>query len=420
MGGTIIEKILSRASGGGVVRPGDLVVCDVDRIVMLDLHFTTESEPLPARMDHPERVTIIMDHSIPAPTIADAGGQQRAREFVREWGIGSFYDIGRHGIVHQVLLEEGLAPPGSVVACSDSHTCAAGALNAAGRGMGRLEMVQIMCTGKTWYRLGPTVRYNFTGRKRPGVFGKDVFLHIAGQYGDHVNQNIEFGGPGLADLTIDDRSTIATMCAEVSAEFATFPCDEVTEAHLRAVGAAGYQPAAPDDDAAYLDVREVDLADVEPMISLPDYVPGHTLPVTQLTGQGIDQAFIGSCANGKLTDIASAALILQGRAVADGVRLIVTPASQQIYLQAVKLGYVQTLIEAGAVVTNSTCGACWGGSMGVLGPGERCVTSSTRNFKGRMGATDASIYLASSATVAASAITGHLTDPTPYYANGGL
>jgi 3-isopropylmalate/(R)-2-methylmalate dehydratase large subunit len=411
MGRTMIEKILSRAAGGRDVKQGDVVVCDVDTIIMLDLAFTTASEPLPIKMDHPERVVIMFDHSVPAPTIADADGQARGRRFVRDWEVQRFFDIGRHGIVHQVILEKGLAPPGSVVACTDSHTCAAGALNAAGRGLGRLEMVQLMCTGKTWYRVGPTVRYEFVGARQPGVYGKDVFLHIAGKFGDHINQNVEFGGPGLVDLGIDDRSTIATMCAEISAEFATFPCDETTRRYLEGIGISQYEAVDPDEDAEYAAVREVDLSEVQPMVALPGHVPGNTVPASDVGERTIDQAFIGSCSNGKLTDLRSAADIVRGKQVADGVRFIITPASQAVYLEAVRAGYVETLTEAGAVVTNSTCGACWGGSMGVLGTDEVCVTSSTRNFKGRMGAASAQVFLASSATVAASALTGRITDP---------
>jgi 3-isopropylmalate/(R)-2-methylmalate dehydratase large subunit len=416
MGATIIEKILANASGLDRVNVGDILVCEVDTIMMLDLAFTTASEPLPKRMDHPERVVVILDHSVPAPTIADADGQRVARQFVKDWGIDRFFDIGNHGIVHQLALEKGLARPGEVVACTDSHTCAVGAANAAGRGMGRLEMVQIMCTGKTWYKLAPTVLYRFAGAKPAGVYGKDVFLHIAGVHGDHVNQNVEFGGPGLSNLTMDDRATIATMCAEISAEFATFPYDAVLGEYLASVGVTDPKPVHPDEDATYLDIRDVNLSDIQPMVARPEYVPGNTVPVSEVSAQKIDQAFIGSCANGKLTDIASAAAIMRGRKVADGVRLIVTPASTQIYLDSLRLGYVETLVAAGAVVTNSTCGACWGGHMGVVGSKEVCVTSSTRNFKGRMGAADAEIYLASSATVAASAVTGHLTDPREYLA----
>ncbi|WP_290808219.1 aconitase/3-isopropylmalate dehydratase large subunit family protein [Herbiconiux sp.] len=404
------EKILSRSSGS-TVRPGDIAFCDVDSIIYLDQAFATMTEPLPLRMDHPERVSVILDHAIPAPTVTDANGQRRARDFASQFDLRSFVDVGRDsGIVHQVVLEHALVLPGGIIACSDSHTCAAGALNAAGRGLGRLEMTQVLCTGRTWYEVAPTVRYDLTGALASGVYGKDVFLAFAGRYGDHTNKNVEFGGPGVATLAMDDRATIATMCAEVGAEFALFPFDDVTAAHLDAIGAERGQPADPDPDAEYAAIRELDLGALVPMVALPEYVPGNTGPATDVTRR-IDQAFIGSCANGKLSDLRVAAEIVRGRRVAPGVRLVVTPASQHVYREAVREGLVSDLTEAGAIVTNSTCGACWGAHLGVLGDGEVCITSSTRNFKGRMGSAEAQIYLGSSATVAASAVRGFITDP---------
>lgn len=416
MGMTMIEKILARSAGRERVRPGEIVVCAVNRVVMLDLTFTAGSEPLPKRIADPSRVAVILDHGAPAPSVADALGHQKAREFVARFGIGRLYDIGHHGICHQVMLEEGLALPGQVLACSDSHTCASGAVNCAARGLGRIEILQILCTGKTWYKVAPTVRYGFLGQPAAGVYGKDIFLYIAGRFGDHVNQNVEFGGPGVAGLTLDDRSTIATMCAEISAEFATFPADDVVLDFLRGRTGEAFSPVAPDSDADYVAVRQVDLGQVEPYVSRPDFVPHNAWPVAEVGDVRINQAFIGSCANGKLGDLRIAAAIVRGQRVHPGVRFIVTPASQRVYLEAVRRGYVETLVEAGAVVTNSTCGACFGYHMGVLGPGEVCVTSSTRNFKGRMGSPEARIYLASSATVAASALEGRITDPRPHLA----
>lgn len=414
MGMTMIEKILARASGRAQVSVGDIVVCHVDRIVLLDLPFTSGTEPLPKRIVDADRVAVILDHAVPAPSIQDAVGQKKARDFVRQHGIKNFYDIGNHGICHQVLLEEGLAVPGQVLACMDSHTCASGALNCAARGLGRIEMLQILCTGRTWYKVCPTVRYVLKGKKAPGVYGKDIFLAIAGKYGDAANQNQEFGGPGLAALPFDDRATISTMAAEVSAEFSTFPADQVTHDYLKSKIRQAWNPVESDADAQYLDVREIDLDGLEPWVSRPDFVPHNTCPVGELSGVPVQQAFIGSCANGKLEDLRTAAEIVKGRRVHADTRLIVTPASQKVYLQAVRLGYVETLIEAGAVVTNSTCGACFGYHMGVVGPGENCITSSTRNFKGRMGSPDSSVYIGSSATVAASALAGCITDPRRY------
>jgi 3-isopropylmalate/(R)-2-methylmalate dehydratase large subunit len=414
MGMTMIEKILARASGRAEVKAGDIVVCHVDSIVLLDMLFTSGTDPLPKRVCDPERISVVLDHGVPSPTIYDSIGHSKARAFAKQHGIRQFYDVGNHGICHQVMLEEGLAVPGTVLACMDSHTCASGALNCAARGLGRIEMLQILCKGETWYKVGPTVRYVLKGRRPSGVYGKDIFLAIAGHYGDAANENQEFGGPGLAGLPFDDRATIATMAAEVSAEFCTFPIDQVAREYLRGRIRRDWTPVESDADASYLDVREIDLDQLEPWVSRPDFVPNNTAPVGELEGTTVQQAFIGSCANGKLEDIRTAAEILRGRRVHPDTRLIVTPASQKVHLEAARRGYIETLIEAGATFTSSTCGACFGYHMGVVGPGERCITSSTRNFKGRMGSPDSEVYIASSATVAASAIEGRIADPRKY------
>jgi 3-isopropylmalate/(R)-2-methylmalate dehydratase large subunit len=413
MGMTMIEKILARGSGRDHVKPGDIVICEVDKAIQIDGPFNL-TEPVPSKVWDPDRVAVILDHAVPAPSIADADGQRAARRFAAQHGISKFYDIGHQGIVHQVVLEEGLAVPGQILTCTDSHTCASGAVNCAARGLGRLEMLQVLCTGRTWYRVCPAIRYELVGELPPGAYGKDVFLTIAGRYGEHSNQNVEFGGPGLASLGLDDRSTIATMFAEVSAEFTTFPADQLVLDFLSGRCSEPFEPVTSDADASYADVRQFDLADVVPYVAKPDYVPHNTMPVTELEDVRIDQAFVGSCANGKLADIRIAAEVVRGKKIHAGVRFLVTPASQKVYLQAVRLGYVEALVEAGAVVTNSTCGACFGYHMGVVGAGETCVTSSTRNFKGRMGSPEARVFMASSATVAASAIAGRIVDPRPF------
>ena len=411
---TMIDKILARHGGVDRVRPGDIVVCDVDMAVRLDLEFSSPGMDLePKRVADPERVAVILDHAVPAPTIEDAAGQSRARAFVEKFGIRRFYDVGNHGICHQVILENGLALPGQILACTDSHTIASGALNCAARGLGPIEMLQIVCTGKTWYRSSPTIRCELVGEKPPAVFGKDLFLHLA-SLGSAEGMNVEFCGVGLRRLTIDDRSTLATMCAEISANFATFPADDVVLDHLKRITDSPLVPVEADADAEYAAVRRIDLSHLRPQVARPDFIPENTLPVADLEDVPIQQAFVGSCANGKLEDLRIAAAVVAGRRVAPGVRLLVTPASQRVHLEAVKRGYVTTLLEAGAVVTSSTCGACYGGHMGVVGPNETCITSSTRNFKGRMGSPQAKIYIGSSATVAASAIAGKIVDPTPY------
>lgn len=410
MGMTIIEKILARKAGREAVAPGDTVVVDVDMTVLIDLQFATMWIP-PTRIHDPDKLAVIMDHAVPAPTIKDATGGGHARKFASDFGIQRFYDVGRHGICHQVIAENGLARPGEILACTDSHTCAAGAYNTAARGLGPAEIYSIMCTGTTWFQVAPTIRYQLEGVKPGAVSGKDIFLHIANEYGDAPNLNLEFGGPGLAGIPIHDRRTIATQGAEVSADFSTFEPDEVLAAFLRDRGVTAYHSAAPDSDASYQEVHHIDLAGLEPYVALPGTVSHNGVPVSRLGRQKIDQAFIGSCANGQLEDLEIAADVLRGNTIAPGVRLLVTPASQAVYREAMRRGYLQDIADAGAVITNSTCGACFGYHMGVVGPGEVCLTSSTRNFTGRMGSTDAEIFMAAPATVAASAIAGYITDP---------
>jgi len=410
MGMTMIENLLAGKAGLTEVHAGDIVTVEVDMCVMIDLQFATLWVQ-PSRIHDPAKVAVIMDHAVPAPTLKDAEGGPKARRFVADFGIQKFYDVGRHGICHQVIAENGLARPGEVLACTDSHTCAGGAYNTAARGLGPAEVFSILCTGSTWFQVAPTVRYELEGRKPDGVSGKDIFLYFANANGDATNQNLEYGGPGVASIPLNDRRTIATQGAEVSADFSTFGVDDVLREFLAEHGVTDYRAADADPDAEYLQVRRVDLATLEPYVARPGTVSRNGLPVSQIERRRIDQAFIGSCANGQLEDLRIAAGILRGRTVARGVRLLVTPASQQVYREAMRLGYLQDIADAGGVVTNSTCGACFGYHMGVVGPGEVCLTSSTRNFTGRMGSTEAEIYMASPATVAASAITGVISDP---------
>lgn len=412
MGMTIAEKILARASGAAKIAPGDLAVVNVDLSVMIDLSFSRSSWREVLKVHDPDKVAVVFDHEVPAATRESAAVHARGREFVRRFGLRRFHDVGPdQGISHVVVAENAYALPGTVMACSDSHTCSAGALNCVARGLGAPDLLYAITTGKTWFLVGETVRYDLTGRLAVGVSTKDLFLHIAQEYGDHANQNIEFGGPALAHLSIDARRTLTTMGAELSAEFATFEPDEVLIDYIKARNPAPFEPQYPDADAAYARRETIALDRLEPLVALPDKVVRNAVPVGEVAGEPIQQAFIGSCANGTIEDIAEAARVLGGRKVAPGVRLIVTPGSQRVFAAAVRAGYVQTLLDAGAVVTPATCGACFGGHMGVLGPGETCITASTRNFKGRMGDITARIYMASPATVAASAAAGHIAHP---------
>jgi 3-isopropylmalate/(R)-2-methylmalate dehydratase large subunit len=407
---TIIEKILARHSGRDGVEVGEFVVCDVNMTVLIDLQFASQWTS-PTRVADAERLAVIMDHAVPAPSIKDADGGVHARAFVKQHGVRRFFDVGRHGICHQVIAENGLARPGEILTCTDSHTCAGGAYNTAARGLGPAEVYSVMCTGETWFQVAPTIRYELVGERPEVVVGKDIFLHIAGTYGDATNHSIEFGGPGLATVPMNDRRTIATQGAEISADFTTFPVDEICRMFLADRGAEGYEQADADLNASYSAVREIDLSSLEPYVARPGKVADNAVPISQIEERPVNQCFIGSCANGQIEDLQIAAEVLRGQKVANGVRLIITPASQRTYNEAVKLGYVETLSDAGAVVTNSTCGACFGYHMGVVGAGEVCLTASTRNFKGRMGSPDAEIYMASPRTVAAAAIAGHIIDP---------
>lgn len=412
MGMTIVEKILAGASGREKVTAGDFVVVNADMTVFLDMsmHLGTRREL--TKVHDPERIAVILDHTIPAPDRLAAEAHRAARAFVAQFGIRRFHDVGRdQGISHVIIGEHGYALPGTVLVCTDSHTCAAGAYNCAARGVGYPDAVYAATTGKAWFGVGRTVRYDFHGRLGAAVSAKDVFLYLAGEYGDHATQNIEFGGPGLASLGIDARRTLATMGAEFSAEFVTFECDNILLDYMKECTVRPFTPQHPDADATYAARRTVDLSAMEPMVALPDAVVRNSVPVSKLAGTRVDQAFIGSCANGNLDDLKAAARVVAGKRIAAGTRLIVIPGSQAIYRQALAAGHIQALVEAGAVVGSSTCGPCYGGHMGILGPGETCITASTRNFKGRMGDPTARIFMASPATVAASAVAGTIVHP---------
>jgi 3-isopropylmalate/(R)-2-methylmalate dehydratase large subunit len=419
VGMTMAHKVLAAHSGESTVVPGQLVVTEVDLIVMADSVFHRTIDRLPddlIRVSHPERVAVLLDHAIPAPTVKAATAHRRAREHAQRLGFGWFSDVGRGGIEHQIILEQRLALPGQLVACNDSHTSAAGVLNCAARGLGMADIVQLVCTGKTYYRASPTVRFVLEGQLPAGTYGKDLFLHIAQTFGSQEGHDIEFAGPGLTGLSIDDRATLSTMCTELNANFVMMPADQKLIDYVTSFTDRPFEPVSPDPDAEYEATYIVNLADVRAGVALPDSINKNVQPASAIGEERIkiDQAFVGSCANGKLSDLKVAADIVRGRQVAPGVRFIVTPASQAVYLDALKLGYIEALAAAGAMVTSSTCGACSGGHMGVLAPDDVCITSSTRNYKGRMGSPDARIYMGSSATVAASAIAGYITDATPY------
>ena len=413
MGMTMVEKILARASGRKNVRPGDIVSCKVDTTVVIDMGFYPGLWRWPTKVYNPENIVVIHDHVVPPKDAQSAEALQIGRKFVKDYKISRFHDVGANqGIAHQIVADKGYALPGTVLVCIDSHTISGGALNCCARGIGAAELTYVLCKGETWFKVGPTVRYELIGKMPDKVSAKDIFLYIAGRYGAHENKNIEFGGPASKQLSINARRTLSTMSAEVSAEFALWEPDEVLMDYLKSSTNREFYPTFPDKDAEYYDIRTIQLEEIEPYVALPHTVVHNTMKISEFNNSvKVDQCFVGSCANGTLDDLTVVANIVNGKKVAPGVRFIVTPGSQEIWLEASKAGIINTLIEAGVVVTPSACGVCAGMDFGALGRGETCITASTRNFKGRIGSPEAEIYIGSPATVAASALTGYITDP---------
>jgi 3-isopropylmalate/(R)-2-methylmalate dehydratase large subunit len=411
-GCTVAEKILAQASGRDRVRPGEFVVAQVDRLLIPGRRFA-EFARTAGRVWDPERVVVVFDHVAPPPTVAAANYFAAARRTARELGIRHWYEIGQ-GICHQVFLEEGFARPGELVVGSDSHTCTAGALGAAARGI-NVETPYVLAYGETWFRVPESIRFVLTGKLSPGVGSKDVVLFIAGKYGEDVGlyKSIEYAGPALEAMSLESRIVFANMGIELGAKFAILPADEVVLDYVRARTDEPFEPVHTDPDAHYESVYEIDLSGLEPLVACPHDV-GNVKPVGAVAGTKIDQAFIGSCTNARYEDLEAAARILRGREVHPETRLIVTPASKRVYDQALRAGIIEVLSAAGAVITSSDCGACPGFHMGLLGDGEVCIASQNRNYQGRMGSATAQIYLASAATVAASAVAGRIADPRAY------
>jgi 3-isopropylmalate/(R)-2-methylmalate dehydratase large subunit len=412
---TLAERILARATGREHVSAGEFVVAEVDVAMVHDIFAARVFDLLidvgVKQVFDADRTVVVIDHLVPAPTPEAADLHRRIREHVRRLGIGSFYDAGE-GICHQLLPERGHVRPGTLIVGTDSHTTTYGALGAGGTGIGTSEMVYVLATGRLWFRVPETIRFELTGRLQTAVSWKDVILHLAGTFGSDGAQYraVEFGGPAAAETDISSRLTVCNMAVEIGAKFGLFAADGVTNAFLRHQGSAGSDPFEPDPDATYEAVHEVALSDLVPQVALPHQVD-EVCPVEDVEGITIDQAFIGSCTNGRLEDLKEAAEVLAGRRIADGVRLLVAPASRQVLRRAIETGVLETLVDAGASVLPSGCGPCFGGHGGLLGPGERCIGTHNRNFPGRMGSPHAEIYLASPATVAASALAGYVADP---------
>lgn len=412
MGMTVAEKILARASGRGTVRPGEFVVAEIDLAMTHDIFAATVFDTLLAhgveKVFDPAKVAVVIDHFVPAPTSAIADLHHRIREHVRRFGVGIFYDAGE-GISHQLLPEQGHIRPGMLVIGTDSHTTTYGALGAAGTGVGTSDMVYGLATGRLWFRVPETIRFELEGHLVEPSSWKDVVLAIAGMIGSDGAQyrSLEFGGPGAAAAPVSGRLTVANMAVELGAKFGIFPADAVTASYL---GESTADAPRPDPDAGYVATHHLDLSALVPQVALPHDVD-RVVAAADVGDVPIDQAFLGSCTNGRLDDLEAAADVVRGKKVAPGVRFLVAPASRTVMEQALASGTIGTLVEAGATILAPGCGPCFGGHGGLLGPGERGISASNRNFPGRMGSSEAEIYLASPATVAAAAIAGKVVDP---------
>jgi 3-isopropylmalate/(R)-2-methylmalate dehydratase large subunit len=408
------EAILAKASNSSSVKPGDHVVCDVDIAMTQDIHspgviYLLEQMNVDELHD-PSSLVVVMDHIAPSHTISDANSKSVIRRFVEQYDVENFYDVGR-GISHEVLPEEGHIRPGELVVGTDSHTVSHGAFGAAGTGIGDTDMAYVLATGQNWFRVPETIEFVIEGEFPDNVDSKDLILHIAGTYGTDVARykSIEFNGPGIRNLSVDSRITLSNMSIELGAMFGFVAVDETVLEYVGERTNEPFEPTYP-EDPNYSESYHVDVSSLEPQIAIPHNVQ-NVHPISDVDPVNVDQVFIGSCTNGKLEDLRTAARILDGRDVDSMTRLIITPASRNIYQLAEREGIIEIFHEAGAVVTNATCGACPGLGVGVLGEGEVCLAAQNRNFRGRMGHDDSEIFLSSPATAAATATTGRITDP---------
>lgn len=413
---TMSQKILAKKAGLSHVKAGDLINAKVDMVLGNDI--TT-----PVAIDEFEKfgfdsiysktgISIVLDHFTPNKDIKAAQLSKRCREFANKYDIQHFYDVGCMGIEHALLPEKGIVAPGELIVGADSHTCTYGALGAFSTGVGSTDMAAAMATGECWFKVPAAIRFELTGKPSEWVSGKDVILHIIGEIGvdGALYQSMEFGGEGLKYLSIDDRLTIANMAIEAGGKNGIFEVDDVTLAYEEGRVSRQYETFKPDPDAEYVKTIEIDLSKLRPTVSFP-HLPENTKTIDEAGDVKIDQVVIGSCTNGRLSDLAIAAKLLKGRTIAKNVRCIVIPGTQQIYLDAIHAGYIETFIQAGCIVSTPTCGPCLGGHMGILAEGERCVATTNRNFVGRMGHVASEVYLASPAVAAASALAGKIANP---------
>ena len=419
MGMTMTQKILARRAGLPSVKAGQLIEADLDLVLGNDITAPVAIKEMnrfrKEGVFDKDKIALVPDHFVPAKDIKSAENCKCVREFAHRNKITNYFEVGQMGIEHALLPEQGLVAPGDVIIGADSHTCTYGALGAFSTGVGSTDMAAGLATGKAWFKVPSAIQFHLTGKLSPKVSGKDVILHIIGMIGvdGALYQSMEFTGPGVGELSMDDRFTISNMAIEAGGKNGIFPVDEKTLAYEKEHGAAEGVIFEADPDAEYEKIYEINLSEIKPTVSFP-HLPENAKTFDEIPEIRIDQVVIGSCTNGRISDLRSAAAILKGRHVAEGMRCIVIPATNRIYLEALKEGLIETFIEAGAVVSTPTCGPCLGGYMGILAAGERCVSTTNRNFVGRMGDTTSEIYLASPATAAASAIAGVIADPSSY------
>ncbi|MEG1011429.1 MAG: 3-isopropylmalate dehydratase large subunit [Ruthenibacterium sp.] len=418
MGMTMTQKILAAHAGLATVEAGQLIMAQLDMVLGNDITSPVainefEKAGFSSVFDK-TKISLVMDHFVPNKDIKAAQQTKQSRNFANKYDILNFYDVGNMGIEHALLPEKGIVAAGECIIGADSHTCTYGALGAFSTGVGSTDMAAGMASGKCWFKVPAALRFVLRGKPQKYVGGKDVILHIIGQIGvdGALYKSMEFGGAGLACLTMDDRLCMANMAIEAGAKNGIFEVDSVTRAYLDARVTRPYQVYAPDPDAVYEQTIEIDLSALRPIVAFP-HLPENARTIDSIGAQEvkIDQVVIGSCTNGRLSDMAAAAEILKGRCVAKNVRAIVIPATQHIYKECIRLGYIDTFIDAGCVVSTPTCGPCLGGYMGILAEEERCVATTNRNFVGRMGHPTSEVYLANPAVAAASAVTGYISNP---------
>ena len=416
MGMTMTQKILAAHAGLPEVKAGQLIEADLDLVLGNDITTPVairEMEKLKAQeVFHKDKIALVMDHFIPNKDIKSAENCKCVREFACRHEVTNYFDVGEMGIEHALLPEKGLTVAGDCIIGADSHTCTYGALGAFSTGVGSTDMAAGMATGKAWFKVPSAIKFHLTGKPSKWVSGKDVILHIIGMIGvdGALYKSMEFVGEGVGNLSMDDRFTIANMAIEAGGKNGIFPADDLAVAYMKEHSNREFKVYEADEDAVYDQEYTIDLSALKPTVAFP-HLPENTKTIDEVGDIAIQQAVIGSCTNGRLEDLRTAAEVLKGKKVKKGVRCIVIPATQKIYLDAMEEGLLRIFIEAGAIVSTPTCGPCLGGYMGILAEGERCVSTTNRNFVGRMGHVESEIYLASPAVAAASAITGRISAP---------